>query len=810
MALENSQVLNRPVVAAPSESWRRYRRILAAGLAGIFGKGINLLVSTVTIPLTLRYLGSNGFGLWTAISSAVAMFYVFDVGIATTLTNLISKSFAENDEDSAATHFATALWLVLSISALLGAVGWILWPHIDWASIFNVPDPSLARETGRAVAAAFVVFLCALPAGLAPRVLAGYQQTHAANLFAAAGSILSLLAIIVVIGLHGSLTVLVAAYAASMPAAQVASLVWMCFKRPWMKPWPSLFRRNLFGAIFHSGSQFFLIQIAGLVVFNSDNLVISHFLSPSQVTPYNVTWRLVSYVTAVPILFVPALWPAYAEAHAKGDLAWIQGAYARSRWTTLAVLGAGCAIFLAAGQRIIRLWAGPAAVPSTALLALMCVWMVIFAITLYQSCLMGATSRVARQAVYGPAAAVVNLALSVVWVRTFGSLGVLLATVVSYVAFVLAPQAWEVKRILRGDFLPVRENVGAGRNLPTDGGAWNNAAGDLGASQIHLHKREDASNKDMTHAARRNHPPSRYPDKLLRLANELPWPINALAFRGLLRAFRSRGKATGAHTLIQFGKVEITAPLEHPAVYWRYRPKGFNRNFLLAVQRTLEVRKGLIIDVGANIGDGVALLRAAGVDAPVLAIEGADVWFDLLKSNTAGMADVEIENVFLGSGEGNHDLSLDVHDGTSKLIVGGSGIELTSLDVLMDRHKQHPVAMVKTDTDGFDAKVLFGARKLLAAQRPVVFAEVDEGLLREQGNSAQELLEFLTQCGYSHLTAWNNGGNWLASRPISQGIADLIARYPGGANTSYLDVAAFSESDRAISYSFGADSPNEK
>ena len=112
-----------------------------------------------------------------------------------------------------------------------------------------------------------------------------------------------------------------------------------------------------------------------------------------------------------------------------------------------------------------------------------------------------------------------------------------------------------------------------------------------------------------------NNSVSTYPDKLLGLANSLPWPVNSLVFRGLLRILRSRGKATGALTRIRFGKLEIIAPLEHPAVYWRYRPAGFNRNFLITVQRTLQARSGTIIDVGANIGDGVALLRAEGVNA---------------------------------------------------------------------------------------------------------------------------------------------------------------------------------------------------
>jgi O-antigen/teichoic acid export membrane protein len=296
------------------------------------------------------------------------------------------------------------------------------------------------------------VFLCALPSGLAAKVLGGYQELHAANFFATAGSLASLLGVILVIHLHGSLPMLVAAFAGPAAAANGICLVWIClFHKPWLKPWPSRIKGPLIGDIFRSSSQFFLIQIAGLVVFNSDNIVISHYLSPAQVTPYNVTWRLVSYITAVPILILPSLWPAYSEAHAKGDLAWIRSAYARTRWVTLAVLTAGCIMLVVEGQNIVRLWAGASAVPSTMLLRLMCVWMFIFAITLNQSCLMGATARVKRQAVFSMIAAGANLVLSILWVKTMGVDGVILGTIVSYLLFIVVVQTIEVHSILRGN-----------------------------------------------------------------------------------------------------------------------------------------------------------------------------------------------------------------------------------------------------------------------------------------------------------------------------------------------------------------------
>ncbi len=447
----SSQVRNR--------STKRYLSIFRAALSGLFGKGTNLLVSAATVPLAVRYLGSEGYGLWITISSAVTMFFVLDIGIANTLTNLISEAYANDDKEHAAASFTTAFWLVLGISALLGIAGWTLWPYFDWPAIFHVQNPALLHDTTSAVGVAFIVFLCALPAGLASRVLAGYQELHAANLFAVGGSIASLVGVVLVIHFHGSLPMLVAVYAGSQAGANAVCLAWIClFRKPWLRPLPSRFRAHLIGNIFHSGGQFFLIQIAGHVVFNSDNLVISHYLSPAQVTPYNVTWRIVSYITAAQVIFFPALWPAYSEAYAKGDLLWIRSAYARNRWITIAVLAGGCGLLLTAGRTIIRLWAGPAAVPSVGLLWLMCVWMVILSFTLNQSCLMGATNRVKKQAIFSILSAPANLALSIAWVKTMGVVGVLAGTIVTYLVFIVVVQALEVRSILRGQAVsPPRE-----------------------------------------------------------------------------------------------------------------------------------------------------------------------------------------------------------------------------------------------------------------------------------------------------------------------------------------------------------------
>jgi O-antigen/teichoic acid export membrane protein len=409
-----------------------------------------LLVSLISIPITVRYLGAELYGIWITISTTIAMLVYLDVGIATTLTNLISESFAQDDPESAGHYFSTAFWMSVSLSIGFATAGWLLWPHIDFGYLLGIRDPALIPSVSRAVMVAAFLFLLGLPAGLATRALAGYQELHVANLFSAGGNILALFSIVLVVALRGSLVMLVAAYAGAIVLGSAVCLLWVCFiHKPWLRPSPEKVRLHLLRNVLSTGGQFFLIQIAGLVVFNSDNLVISHFLSPSEVTPYSVTWRLVTYANAIQILSNQALWPAYAEAWARGDIAWMRSAYARLRWMTIGALIVACAVLIPFGRWIILIWAGRLSVPNMPLLLLMCVWMAIYAITANQACLVGATSRVGKLSISAVVAAAANLVLSMHWVRTMGTFGVLLGTVASYIIFILVVQAIEVRSILR-------------------------------------------------------------------------------------------------------------------------------------------------------------------------------------------------------------------------------------------------------------------------------------------------------------------------------------------------------------------------
>jgi O-antigen/teichoic acid export membrane protein len=78
----------------------------------------------------------------------------------------------------------------------------------------------------------------------------------------------------------------------------------------------------------------------------------------------------------------------------------------------------------------------------------MCIWVLISTFMNNVACILVAASETRVQAWSSVAGAIVNLALTLWLVRTLGSVGVILGTVISYLLLLVGPQFWKVSRIL--------------------------------------------------------------------------------------------------------------------------------------------------------------------------------------------------------------------------------------------------------------------------------------------------------------------------------------------------------------------------
>jgi O-antigen/teichoic acid export membrane protein len=429
---------------------RRDLRILH-GLVGAFaGRGVAVLVGFLSVPLTVRYLGAERYGAWVTISTMMAWVALADFGLSNSLTNAISEAYAKESRDLAQSYVAAAFWSLAGIATLFSLIFFSAWPSIPWDRVFNVQSVLARKEVGPAVAVAFAIFVLSFPFSIVSKIYGAYQEVAKGNAWTAVGNVASLAALFAVTRLKGGLVSLTIAVSGAVLLVNIISALWLfIYSKPWLLPRLRQVTWSAARALSSLGGMFFVIQIAGLVLFQTDNLVIAHYLGAAEVTPYSVTWRLFTYASIFPILANPSFWPAYAEAFARGDRGWIRRRYRMNLEVSVAstlAIALPCVFF---GRWMIDKWAGKSAVPPAHLLLWMGVWSLIYSAMSSQSCLLASSGRVKVQMIYSIIAAIVNLILSIALVQRFGLVGVIMGTVGAFLICVVVPQSREVERAIQ-------------------------------------------------------------------------------------------------------------------------------------------------------------------------------------------------------------------------------------------------------------------------------------------------------------------------------------------------------------------------
>lgn len=279
--------------------------------------------------------------------------------------------------------------------------------------------------------------------------------------------------------------------------------------------------------------------------------------------------------------------------------------------------------------------------------------------------------------------------------------------------------------------------------------------------------------------------------------------LPALRNRARLRRIPG-GHASRVITLDQDGKsVRLLAPPEHLLDRYRSAYPLYDRQLpriALAVEEVTQDE--LFIDVGANIGDTVALLRSAGCRSPILAVEPSARFLAFAALNTERFADVELHQAFVGPGGTR--FALDERRGTASSVTMAGAAEPQIPTIALANLTDRRTALVKTDTDGLDAKVLASGLPFLRAARPLIWSEAEVHAAADVGEWI-DVLRVLAEC-HPNIIAFDNFGFpvvYGALGSILPTLRDLLeycrrhaavpAARGGEPRIHYLDLALFPE-----------------
>jgi O-antigen/teichoic acid export membrane protein len=427
----------------------RYRRAALTTVTSVGCKCISMLALLVSVPLTIRYLGVERYGMWITITSTVAMFSFADLGVGNGLLSVLADAVGRNDRDRARAAVASALAMSGAIAVILMGGAGLAYPIVNWAGLFNVHSPAAVQEAGPALLMVLVCFAVNLPLGVVARVENGLQNGFVQNLWAAGGSLCSLAGLLVAIAARAGLPPLVVAVSAGPLISALGNGVQLFGKQSWLRPSIVTCEMTMMRRLFKTGLLFFVIQAGMAVAYQTDNLVIAHILGAEAVPAYAIPARMFMIVAGFLSIVMGPLWPAYTDAIASGDRDWVNRAFRRSCAGSLAATLPTALTLVVFGNTILRTWVGPNLQAPLWLLVLFGIRCLMASYLYPAVMLLNGLGEIKFQALTMAAMALSNIVISVLLVLRIGILGAIAGTVIAETIFLIVPLSCRVRRVLQ-------------------------------------------------------------------------------------------------------------------------------------------------------------------------------------------------------------------------------------------------------------------------------------------------------------------------------------------------------------------------
>jgi len=436
---------NAPRRFFPSERGRAAARTI---IGSLLARPLNLILSMATTGVLVRWIGVDQFGTWAVWQNMAGVLGVFALGVPLSLLNHLSSARVAGDEQRQSQIVSTAFFMMIAAGAAVVALG----------GIWFVLDPTFAGLSGpRGGTAASANTLCAavfigyaailLSAGIFERITTSRQDGWISAGCQVAGNALGFVLVAAACVVGGSLPWIAAGWAiGSLGGLAINAAIARSRYGSWTKPRIKAFSTSEMRGLLGDGWQFMLLGFIGLVGLQSDPLLIgvwdawhgsSHGARASA--EMAIPLRFFNTVSAAIFVFLAPLWPAYADARARGDLEWSRRTLLLS--LTASAITAVAVILPATGysDRLLSWWVGNDVHVPPALLHAFGWWSIATIVAYPVVMYLNGFGQLRVQVALGLVFLVCVMPAKFIGLSWFGSTGMVAATVLTFIILQFVP-----------------------------------------------------------------------------------------------------------------------------------------------------------------------------------------------------------------------------------------------------------------------------------------------------------------------------------------------------------------------------------
>jgi O-antigen/teichoic acid export membrane protein len=402
---------------------------------------LQIVVLMVLAPFIVHRLGQSQYGMWVVLVGFTGYLRLLILGIPLASVRYTAEHVARADTEGANRAISTCIGICLMLGVAAWIVGGVSFPFFNAFWLAGEHGAELAPETISGTRIAFAIVMLQVGLGFAMRLPYGIFDAHndfvlrnavmAGELCLRLGLTLSLL------WWRPTLPSLALVQLLCMLAEFAAMLVLIKRRYPGIRLGLRHFDKTLVRSILSFSFFAMVLNVGALLAFQSDAMVIGHFLGPKEVTDFDMGNKFFDPLTQLLIAVGAVVMPMATRLKTTGDMAELQHIFLK--WSKIClsiVLLVGLYLF-ALGPEFLGWWVGPEFVePSGRVLQVLMLsfffYLPVRGVALPM--LMG-LSKPAAPAIALLVMGAVNLIMSIVLVNSMGILGVALGTAIPNVLF---------------------------------------------------------------------------------------------------------------------------------------------------------------------------------------------------------------------------------------------------------------------------------------------------------------------------------------------------------------------------------------
>lgn len=403
---------------------------------GFIFKILNMGIVYFTIPLLLKYLGTSNYGIWVTLFSMVNILFFVDLGIGNGLKTKLTEAISLKKIQLAKEYISTAYGMISLISLGFLILGLIVINTVNLANLLNIGDTITRSELNSVFYISLLFIVSNFILNLYKILFYSVQKSSSIEISIFFYQILVLGLIIYAINNYQS-SLLNVAYFYGFSNVIISLIFTFLFfkKRKELIPSFRSFQKKRADNLFSLSAEFFIIQLCMIVIFTTDNLIISNILGPDNVAQYDIVLKLFQVLITFSIILLDPFWALFTDAYKKNDGVWIKSTIKRVNkvFLLLIIVTVLMAFFT---KDIISIWIGKDFQVHESLPYFMGIYVLIRVFPVIYMFFLNGIGKIKLQMWLYVFGAIINIPLSVFFIKymNMGISGVIIGTILSILA----------------------------------------------------------------------------------------------------------------------------------------------------------------------------------------------------------------------------------------------------------------------------------------------------------------------------------------------------------------------------------------